>query len=98
MLKGWCIAEKQFIGMHRIQILVKFRYPVVFSIRLNFTRYLPDTSVFEIGETGVKTLERELKSCLTGLTSRAFICRLQDLFQFYLNQWKHIYVLFKFQL
>ena len=27
-----------------------------------------------------------------------FICRLPDLFQFYLNQWKHIHVLFKFQL
>ena len=55
-------------------------------------------SAFEIGETGVKTLEQELKSCLTGLTSHAFICRLPDLFKFYLNQWKHIHVLFKFQL
>ena len=60
---------------------------------------LPDNiSVFEIGEIGVKTLERELKLYLTGLTSRAFICRLPNLFQFYLNQWKHIHVLFKFQL
>ena len=66
-----------------------FRYQVVSGIRLNFT---VNISVFEIGETGVKTLERELKSCLTGLTSRAFICRLPDLFQFYLNQWKHIHV------
>ena len=62
-------------------------------------KILPDNiSVFEIGETGVKTLEREFKSCLTGLTSRTFICGLPDLFQFYLNQWKHIHVLFKFQL
>ena len=61
--------------------------------------YLPDNiSVFGIGETGVKTLERELKSCLIGLTSRAFIWRLPDLFQFYLNQWKHMHVLFKFKL
>ena len=75
------------------------RYPVVSFIRQNFTGYLPDNiSVFEIGETGVKTLEREFKSCLTGLTSRTFICGLPDLFQFYLNQWKHIHVLFKFQL
>ena len=67
-----------------------YRYPV---------KFFPDNiSVFEIDEIGVKTLERELKSCLTGLTSRAFICRLPDLFQFYLNQWKHIHDLFKFQL
>ena len=67
------------VGMYRIP--VKFRYPVVSG------KTLPDNiSVLEIGETGVKTLERELKSCLTGLTSRAFICRLPDLFQFYLNQ------------
>ena len=55
-------------------------------------------SVLEIGETGVKTLERELKSCLTGLKSRAFICRLPDLFQFCLNRWNNTHVLFKFQL
>ena len=62
-------------------------------------KILPDNiSVFEIGETGVKTLERELKSYLTALTSQAFICRLPNLFQFYLNQWKHIHVLFKFPL
>ena len=35
-----------------------FRYQVVSGIRLNFT---DNISVFEIGETGVKTLERELK-------------------------------------
>ena len=52
---------------------------------------------FWIGETCVKkiilTLERELTctSCLTGLTSSAFISRLPDLFQFYLNQWKHFF-------
>ena len=46
------------------------------GIQQNATRY------FEIGETGVKTLEQELKSCLT---SRIFICRLPDLFQVYLN-------------
>ena len=64
---------------------VKFRYQIVSSIWYNFTGYLPDISVSEIGEIGAcKTLERELKSCLTGLTSRAFICRLPDLFQFYL--------------
>ena len=40
------------------------------SIRWNITRYLPDD--ISIFETGVNTLERELKSCLTGLTS----CRL----------------------
>ena len=73
-----------------IRYPVKFRYPVVSG------KILPDNiSVFEIGETGVKTLERELKSCSTSCT---FICRLPDLFQFYLNQWKHIHVLFKFQL
>ena len=54
--------------------------------------------VFEIGETGVKTLERELKSYLNALTSRTFICRLPSLFQLYLNQWKHKHFLFKFQL
>ena len=49
----------------------------------------------------VKTLEREFKRCLTALTSRALICRLPDLFQFYLNQCitKHVlHVLFQFQL
>ena len=46
-----------------IRYPVKFRYPVVSG------KILPDISVFEIGETGVKTLERELKSYLTGLTS-----------------------------
>ena len=47
-----------------IRYPVKFRYPVVSG------KILPDNiSVFEIGETGVKTLERELKSYLTGLTS-----------------------------
>ena len=46
------------------------------------SKILPDNiSVFEIGETGVKTLEREIRSCLNGLTSRAFICRLPDLFE-----------------
>ena len=82
------------LGISRIryQYPVKFRYPVSDKI-------LPDNiSVFEIGETAVKTLERELKSYLTGLTSRAFICRLPNLSQFYLNQWKHIHILFKFQL
>ena len=59
---------------------------------------LDNISVFEIDEIGVKTLQRELKSCLTCLTSCLFICRLLDLFQFYLNQWKHIHDLFKFQL
>ena len=59
-------------------ILVKFRYPA------KFTGYLPDNiSVFEIDKTGVKTLVREFKSCLTGLTSCTFICGLPDLFQFY---------------
>ena len=53
---------------------VKFRYPVVSGIRKNFTGYLPDNiSVFEIDETGVKTLEREFKSCLTGLTAPSFV-------------------------
>ena len=70
----------------------------MYQIRISVSgKILPDISVFEIGETGVKTLERELKSYLTGLTSRA-ICGLPNLFQFYLNQWKHIHVLFRFQL
>ena len=71
-----------------IYILGMYRIPVSGKI-------LPDISVFDIGETGVKTLERELKSYLTGLTSRVFICRLPDLFQFQLNHWEHIHVLFK---
>ena len=33
---------------------------------------IPVVLGFEIGETYVNTLERELKSCLTGLMSRAF--------------------------
>ena len=47
---------------------------------------------FEFSQTSTSV------SILTGLKSHAFICRLPDLFQFYLNQWKHIHVLFKFQL
>ena len=51
-----------FLGMY--QYAIKFRYPVVSG------KMLPDNiSVFDIGEIGVKILERELKSCLTGLTS-----------------------------
>ena len=78
------------LGMYRIRIPVSSKIPLSGSIPVS-GRILPDNLpdnilVFEIGETGVKTLERELKSCLTGLTSRAFICRLPDLFQFYLNQ------------
>ena len=64
-----------------IRYPVKFHYPVVSG------KILPDNiSVFEIDEIGVKTLEQELKSYLTGLMSRAFICRPPDVFQFYLNQ------------
>ena len=74
----------QKLGMYRIPLSSKI--------------LLDNISVFEIGETDVKTLEWELKSCLTGLTSCPFIRRLPDLFQFHLNQWKHIHVLFKFQL
>ena len=59
--------------MYWIRIPVSGKIPLSGSIRLKFTGYLSDNiSVFEIGETGVKTLERELKSYLTGLTSRAF--------------------------
>ena len=80
---------RKCLEMYRIQILVKFHYLVSGKIVSD------NISVFEIG---VKTLEWELKWCLTGLTSHTFFCRLQKLFQFYLNQWKHIRVLFKFQL
>ena len=49
---------------------VKFLYQVVSSKIL-----LDSILISEIGEIGVKTLEQELiKSCLTGLTSSAFIC------------------------
>ena len=60
---------------------VKFLYQVVSSKIL-----LDSILISEIGEIGVKTLERELKSCLTGSTSHAFMCRLTDMFKFYLNQ------------
>ena len=53
----------------RYQYLVKFCYPVVSG--KHFTEYLPDNiSVFEIGETGVKTLEQELKSFATQALSQ----------------------------
>ena len=46
----------------------KIPLPVVSS------KIFPDNiSVFEIGETGVKIFERELKSCLTGLTSLPYM-------------------------
>ena len=81
-----------------IRYPVRFRYPVASG------KILPDIYqiiifliiFFNFWDNGEKTLEREFKSYLTGLTSRAFICRLPNLFQFYLDQWKH--VLFKFQL
>ena len=87
-------------------------YPVKFCYLVS-GKILPDiyriiqvhcvfNSFFEIGETCVKTLEQELESCLTGLMSGTFICRLPDLFQFYLNQWKHIqytvYILIELQM
>ena len=51
--------------MYRIRIPVSGKIPPSGKI-------LPDNiSVFEIGETGVKTLEQELKSYLTGLMSHA---------------------------
>ena len=71
-----------YLGMYRILVCGK--------IPISGKFLLDKISVFEIGETGVKTLEQELKPCLTGLPSRAFICRLPDMFQFYLNQWKYI--------
>ena len=86
------LTPLKLLGMCRnpdtsIRYPVKFHYPVVSGIRKNFTGYLADNiSVFEIDEIGVKTLEQELKSYLTGLMSCAFICRPPDLFQFYLNQ------------
>ena len=44
------------LGMYRIRISVSGKIPLSGSIQ--FTRYLPDNiSVFEISETGVKTLE-----------------------------------------
>ena len=45
------------------KILGMCRIPIKFGYRSL------DISVFEIGETGVKTFKHELKSCLTGLTS-----------------------------
>ena len=40
------------------------RYPVKFGYPVASGKILPyNISDFEIGETGVKTLERELKSC-----------------------------------
>ena len=73
-------------------LLVIYSRFAIICVKIDHGVYLGYISVFEIGETGVKTLERELKSYLTGLTSHTFICRLPDLFQFYLNQWKHIHV------
>ena len=73
----------------------KYRIPVSGKIPISGKIFpdiiVPDNIlVFWIGETGAKkiilTLERELKSCLTGLTSCTFICRLP-----------YIHVLFKFQ-
>ena len=53
--------------MYRIRIPVSGKIPLdpVVSGKI----LLDNISVFAIGETGVKILERELKSYLTGLTS-----------------------------
>ena len=53
---------------------IKFRYTVVSGkILLDVYRIL--FRFFEIRETGVKTFERELKSCFTALTSGVFTSR-----------------------
>ena len=70
----YCSSTRFYLGMYSIRYPEKVRYLVV-SVSC---KIFPDNiSVFEIHcETGVKTLEQELKSCVTGLMSHAFICSL----------------------
>ena len=59
-----------YLLWRHIIFLEMYRYPVKYLYPVVSGKMLPDNIlVFDIGETGVKTLERELKSCVTGLTS-----------------------------